>query len=96
MDTKTMISCIVHATLEYGCGSVFGDLANAVMPYHTKPLKKAIKHVSASVLGSYLGGWCAEKIANDIDATMKDILEIKADCEKEAEVVVIKKEENDG
>lgn len=92
MDTKTIVSCIVHATLEYGCGSVFGDLADAWMPFRTKPTKRAIKHLSASVLGTYLGGRCADKVMHDIDTTVKDILEIKA-REEEPVKVAIKKEE---
>lgn len=97
MDTKTIVSCIVHATLEYGCGSVFGDLADlgdSWRAFRTKPMKRAIKHLSAGVLGTYLGSWCADKVMRDIDTTVKDILEIKARDEEPVKVA-IKKEESD-
>ncbi len=87
MDTRTIVDCIVRSTIDYGCASVFGDLADAVMPYRTKPLKRAIKHFSASILGSYLGGWCADKIMRDFDMITKDILEMAADGEESGVVV---------
>ncbi len=75
MDAKKVFKSVVHATLEYGCGSVFGDLASAVMPYGTKPAKRLIKKMSAELLGTYAGAWCAEKLVADVEKTVKEAIE---------------------
>ena len=79
MDKKEIAKCVVHAVLEYGCASVLSDLMDAVTPYRTSPVKKAIKKLSAYSLGTCWGAHCADEIIKDWAVTLevskqKDIL----------------------
>lgn len=70
---RKVVSAVSQAVLEYGCSSVMVDLADAVMPFRTKPLKRRIKRVSMSLVGAYMGDICSKLLVNDIFKAYEDV-----------------------